>query len=157
MFGPPRCVTSASSCSWLGHRVSGLRYATIFRPIQTRFRFGSVTESLNLATYRNSPAHSTKGTRSNYHLMVSRPFSACKHTVSGSLSLPSRGSFHRSLTVLFAIGHLVVFSLMRWSSHIRTGFHVSCVTLESARLLFNFGYGTITLYCVIFQKSSPIV
>ena len=33
--------------------------------------------------------------------MVSRPFSACKHTVSGSLSLPSRGSFHRSLTVLF--------------------------------------------------------
>ena len=40
--------------------------------------------------------------------MVSRPFSACKHTVSGSLSLPSRGSFHRSLTVLFAIGHPVL-------------------------------------------------
>ena len=31
--------------------------------------------------------------------------SACKHRVSGSLSLPSRGSFHLSLTVLCAIGH----------------------------------------------------
>ena len=31
-------------------------------------------------------------------------FSACKHRVSGSLSLPSRGSFHLSLTVLCAIG-----------------------------------------------------
>ena len=31
--------------------------------------------------------------------------SACKHMVSGSLSLPSRGSFHLSLTVLCAIGH----------------------------------------------------
>lgn len=30
---------------------------------------------------------------------------ACKSTVSGSLSLPFRGSFHRSLTVLCAIGH----------------------------------------------------
>ena len=27
-------------------------------------------------------------------------FSACKHTVSGSFSLPSRGTFHLSLTVL---------------------------------------------------------
>ena len=31
--------------------------------------------------------------------------SACKHRVSGSLSLPFRGSFHLSLTVLCAIGH----------------------------------------------------
>ena len=31
--------------------------------------------------------------------------SACKHMVSGALSLPSRGSFHLSLTVLFSIGH----------------------------------------------------
>ena len=30
---------------------------------------------------------------------------ACKCRVSGSLSLPSRGSFHLSLTVLYAIGH----------------------------------------------------
>ena len=36
---------------------------------------------------------------------LNRASSACKHRVSGSLSLPSRGSFHLSLTVLYAIGH----------------------------------------------------
>ena len=57
--------------------------------------------------------------------MLCQPFSACKHTVSGSISLPSRGSFHRSLTVLYSIGHMVVFSLTRWSSLFPTGFLVS--------------------------------
>ena len=56
--------------------------------------------------------------------------SACKHTVSGSFSLPSRGSFHLSLTVLYSIGHMVVFSLTRWSSLIPTGFLVSRRTLD---------------------------
>ena len=56
--------------------------------------------------------------------MLRSPLSACKHTVSGSLSLPSRGSFHLSLTVLFAIGHMVVFSLMGWSPHIPSEFLV---------------------------------
>ena len=60
--------------------------------------------------------------------------SACKHTVSGSLSLPSRGAFHLSLTVLYSIGHQVVFSLRRWSSHIPAGFLVSCSTPDPARL-----------------------
>ena len=55
--------------------------------------------------------------------------SACKHMVSGSLSLPSRGSFHLSLTVLFSIGHQVVFSLGRWASRLPTGFLVSHGTL----------------------------
>ena len=36
---------------------------------------------------------------------LNRASSACKHRVSGSFSLPSRGSFHLSLTVLYAIGH----------------------------------------------------
>ena len=58
-----------------------------------------------------------------------RSFTACKHRVSGSLSLPSRGSFHLSLTVLCAIGHHIVFRLGRWSSPLPTGFLVSCGTL----------------------------
>ena len=29
VFGPPRCVTTASTCSWIDHHVSGLRYATL--------------------------------------------------------------------------------------------------------------------------------
>ena len=51
-----------------------------------------------------------------------RGSTACKHRVSGSLSLPSRGSFHLSLTVLFAIGHWVVFRLGGWSPGFRPGF-----------------------------------
>ena len=52
------------------------------------------------------------------------PPTACKHTVSCSISLPSGGSFHLSLAVLFAIGHQGVFSLTRWFSLIHTEFHV---------------------------------
>ena len=54
---------------------------------------------------------------------------ACKHRVSGSISLPAWGSFHLSLTVLFTIGHQVVFSLGGWSLLLPTGFHVSRGTL----------------------------
>ena len=54
---------------------------------------------------------------------------ACKHKVSGSISLPSRGPFHLSLTVLFSIGHWVVFRLGGWAPRLHTGFHVSGTTL----------------------------
>ena len=130
MFGPPQGFTPASTCSWIGHQVSGLRHATA-RALSTRSRFGSVTVSLNLATHRNSPARSTKSTTSH----SCGALSACKHTVSGSFSLPSRGSFHRSLTVLYSIGHMVVFSLTRWSSLIPTGFLVSRRTLDTPSFL----------------------
>ena len=56
---------------------------------------------------------------------------ACKHKVSGSVSLPSRGPFHLSLTVLFAIGHWVVFRLGGWALRLHTGLHVSGTTLVS--------------------------
>ena len=129
MFGPPQRFTIASTCSWLGHSVSGLRHDTS-HPIQIRFRFGSVSVTLNLASYRNSPARSTKSTIPHSYGAVS----ACKLTVSGSISLPSRGSFHLSLTVLFAIGHMVVFSLLGWSPFLPSGFLVSRRTPHYARL-----------------------
>ena len=129
VFGPPQRFTAASSCSWIGHQVSGLRHATS-RTLSTRSRFGSAAVPLNLATHRNSPARSTKSTTSH----SCGALSACKHTVSGSFSLPSRGSFHRSLTVLYSIGHMVVFSLTRWSSLIPTGFLVSRRTPDSPSL-----------------------
>ena len=78
----------------------GSTACNFIRPFQTRFRCGSELHALNLAAYCNSPVRSTKSTRS----YLSCTFSACKHRVSGSLSLPSRGSFHLSLTVLCAIG-----------------------------------------------------
>ena len=61
--------------------------------------------------------------------------SACKHTVSGSFSLPSRGSFHLSLTVLYSIGHMVVFSLRRWSSYLPSGFLVSRRTPDTTNFV----------------------
>src|SRR3972149_1866216 len=49
---------------------------------------------------------------------------ACMHKVSGSFSLAVRRSFHLSLTVLFAIGHELVFSLGGWSPLIQPEFLV---------------------------------
>ena len=60
-----------------------------------------------------------------------RASTACRHTVSGSISLPSRGTFHLSLTVLFTIGHVRVFSLTGWSRQIQTEFHVYRPTWEN--------------------------
>ena len=67
------------------------------RPIQTRFRYGFVPTTLNLAAHDNSPAHYAKGTPS---VDRSQPPTACKRMVSGTISLPFRGAFHLSLTVL---------------------------------------------------------
>ena len=46
-FGPPACFTTPSTWSWVGHLVSGLRQTTL-RPLQTRFRYGSVFSDLTL-------------------------------------------------------------------------------------------------------------
>ena len=99
-FGPPFPFTETSTWTWVDHPVSGLRVLTE-RPVQTRFLFGSTPLVLNLASQRNSPDRSTKSTR--FH--IKHGSTACKHMVSGSVSLPSRGPFHRSFTVLCAIGH----------------------------------------------------
>ena len=132
-FGPPPPFTAASTWTWVDHPVSGLCYVT-GRPVKTWFPFGSTLSVLNLATPHNSPDRSTKSTR----LHIYSASTACRHRVSGSLSLPSRGSFHLSLTVLFSIGQQVVFSLGRRSSLLHTGFHVSGATLvPSVRLIIS--------------------
>src|ERR1017187_1382987 len=75
----------------------------LHRPVQTRFRFGSL--SLNLATKNNNPAHYAIGTMSGIlgspcekpsialQLLVGVWFQVLFHS-------PRRGSFHLSLTVL---------------------------------------------------------
>src|SRR5918999_280293 len=71
----------------------------------------------------NSQAHSSKGTQSRGRnkFLPDAP-TACRHTVSGTISLRSRGTFHHSLTVLSAIGHQGIFRLNGWSRQIHTGF-----------------------------------
>ena len=58
------------------------------RPIQTRFRY-AYTYRLKLAAYTKSLTHYTRGTLSGNK----SPPTACRHSVSGSLSLPSSGCF----------------------------------------------------------------
>ena len=129
MFGPPQNFTSASSCSWLGHPVSGLRYATSLAHFRLAFAMAPV---LNTLTSQHIVTRRPVLQKVRDHTgLPHRALSACKHTVSGSLSLPSRGAFHLSLTVLFAIGHQVVFSLRRWASHIPTEFLVLDGTLDT--------------------------
>ena len=98
--GPPLPFTAASTWTWIDHPVSGLQQLTR-RPFQTWLPFGSPASPVNLARCHSSPDRSTKSTRSN----LIRCSTAYRHRVSGSLSLPSRGPFHLSFTVLCSIGH----------------------------------------------------
>ena len=54
----------------------------------------------------------------------------CTHTISGSISLPFRGSFNLSLTVLVHYRSQNIFSLGTWSSQIQSGFLVSRPTRQ---------------------------
>ena len=58
------------------------------RPIQTRFRYAFIYR-LKLARKTNSLTHYTRGTRSRRRAAPT----ACRHSVSGTLSLPSSGCF----------------------------------------------------------------
>src|ERR671917_500274 len=71
---------------------------------------------------------------------------ACKRMVSGTISLPLRGTFHLSLTVLVHYRSPLVFSLAGWSPRIQSGFHVSGFTQVPTRSRSSFAYGAVTLY-----------
>ena len=103
------------------------------RPIQTRFPFGFVPYIvLNLAIYNNSPDRSTKSTISHLnvlYLLVNIGFQCLFHSPPGVLfTFPSR--------YYSTIGHQVVFSLMGWSPHIHTRFHVPRITLDTIMLAY---------------------
>lgn len=71
-----------------------------------------------------------------------------------SLSLPARGAFHLSLSVLFLYRSLYVFSLGPWSARIRTEFLVFRITWVSYRRPTACTYEAFTLYGPIFQLGS---
>ena len=97
---------------------------------------------LNLAWYRNSPVHSTKGTLSHINvlwLLVSIRFQVLFHSASAVLfTFPSQ--------YWFTIGHLGVFSLTRWSWQIPTRFHVPRRTQDTTIVLSAFVYRICTFY-----------
>ncbi len=104
------------------------------RPIRTRFRYGFPTR-VNLATHRKLAGSFFK----RHAVTTQKPKSlrdaptACRHTVSGTISLRSRGTFHHSLTVLSAIGHQGIFRLSGWSRQIHTGFLGPRATWETSK------------------------
>ena len=126
-FGPPRGLTPASACPGVAHPASRRRRATHIRPVRTCFRCGSVfpLTSPHTATrwliLQKARRHSVKDTAPT----------ACRHTVSGAVSLPSRGAFHLSLTVLIRYRSRRVFSLGGRSPLLRPGFLVSGPTRDS--------------------------
>ena len=76
-----------------------------------------------------SPAHASIGTPLPRQWRGAS--TACRRTVSGSISLPARGSFHRSLTVLFAIGHQEYLALPGGPG----GFHRRFTNIDVLRML----------------------
>src|SRR5690606_16264906 len=94
-FGPPARVTVPSTWPWIDHLVSGLHPATK-SPYSDSLSL-RLPYPVKLATECKSLTHYTKGTQSP---VLRQAPTVCMHTVSGSISLPFRGSFRLSLTVL---------------------------------------------------------
>ena len=106
-FGPPHALTRASTWPWVDHPASGPERATTI----ALFGLALATATPHGLTSRHatdSQAHSSKGTPPPPHKRA-KALTACKRPVSGTISLPSRGTFHHSLTVLSTIGHQEVF------------------------------------------------
>ena len=99
-FGPPVRFTAPSPWTWVGHLVSGLQQHTN-SPISDSLSLRLRSFHLNLAWYRNSPVHSTKGTLSpinGLELLVGTRFQVLFHSPPGVLfTFPSR--------YWFTIGH----------------------------------------------------
>ena len=87
-FGPPRRVNFASAWPWVAHLVSCLIPATL---ALFRLAFASAPGVPPLT----SPQRLTRRLilQKARHQSVAAPLTACKHTVSGSISLPSPGFF----------------------------------------------------------------
>ena len=153
-FGPPQGFTPASSWSWQDRRVSGVDIQThspYSDSLSLRFQLFALTSLV----CTNSQAHSSIGTTSGLNalcLLVSTRFQDLFHSPPGVLfTFPSR--------YLFAIGSRTVFSLGGRSPRLRSGFHVSRLTL-SCDGRFRSGYGPITLCRAPFQalplRSHPL-
>ena len=92
-FGPPRTVKCASPWPWIGHLASGLLLRTMspysdslslwLRSLNSLTLPATVSRRFILQKARYQPGPKSIGS-----------LTVCKHTVSGSISLPSRGSFH---------------------------------------------------------------
>ena len=144
-FGPPRGLTRASPCPCVDHSASGLQHATQ-RPIQTRFPYGYPSR-VNLATHRNSQAHSSKGTLSPRKAprLVSTRFQALFHDPSPECfsSFP-----HGTSSLSVTREYLGLASGLARFTRNSTG---SVLLGNTPRSRAGFTYGTVTRYGQTFQ------
>src|SRR3954469_11089830 len=132
-----------------------LRFGSTPRDYSALFRLAFATatpQQVNLATKHNSQAHSSKGTPSPNKSALT----ACKHTVSGTLSLPSRGTFHLSLTVLVryrSSGSIQAYRVVPADSQQIP--RARCYSgVQTHSMCDAFAYGALTHYGNPFQRSS---
>src|SRR5690348_3037046 len=117
------------------------------RPVQTRFPYGSPTR-VNLATHRNSQAHSSKGTRSprkGLPRLVSTRFQALFHDSSPECfsSFP-----HGTSSLSVTREYLGLASGLARFTRNSTG---SVLLGKSPKSRKGFAYGTVTRYGATFQ------
>ena len=97
-----------------------LRFGSRTRDSIALFRLAFATASphgLTSPRITNSQAHSSKGTPSHTRRHA---LTDCRHMVSGTISLPSRGAFHHSLTVLIhsrSAGSIQAYQVVLADSH----------------------------------------
>jgi hypothetical protein len=81
---------------------------------------------------------------------------AWKHTISGSISLPSPGYFSPFPHGTVRYRSLRVACLGLWSAQLQTRFFVPGPTQGQQHWSVAYGYGTITRYGAAFQTASPM-
>ena len=150
-FAPPRRLTIASHWPWVDHPASGPGHATDSPSLG--FAFATATpHGLTSRHAADSQAHSSKGTPSH----IRSALTACKRTVSGTISLPSRGTFHHSLTVLSAIGHTKYLGLPGGPGRFTTDFTCPLLLGNTNTITHQaFRYRTLTFSGNRFHGTSP--
>ena len=130
-----------------------LRFGSRSRHSNALFRLAFATASPHGLTSRrntNSQAHSSKGTPSQPQVAA---LTDCKRTVSGTISLPSRGTFHHSLTVLIhyrSSSSIQAYQVVLADSHKVS--RAPCYSGINTRTAdTHYAYGTITLSGPAFQ------
>ncbi len=88
-FGPPLCVTTASTCPWVDRTVSRLLLLTMVALFRLAFATAPLLNNLTLLVKVTRRLIMQKARR---HSASTAP-TACKRMVSGSISLPYSGFF----------------------------------------------------------------
>jgi hypothetical protein len=130
-FGPPVRFRGPSSWSWIDRRVSGLVCATKTPYSGSLSLWLRSRRNLTKQHRTNSSAHSSIGTLSRILLPAPTP---CKHTVSDTISSPSRAAFQLSITVLVHYRSVGVFSLTTSSWLLPTRFLEPRRTLDQEHM-----------------------